>query len=214
LPAFRIRSKTFASRIWLSGVPQSGTLLSCENANEETKRKTSVEKTFSIKYIVNRLNFQLSQISKKYQIPHKIARKKYGNRSTTKENLSNQTTLLYNQPAYNRLMKKLLLIFGLLLFSPFSFAQIDIYRSHSSFIPAINFSKTQPKFRNSLLFLQDKPLISQYLPKRRDCYYLLASQTSICFNREINMDAMSRQTKQLFFKMKMWGWFVGRTERR
>ncbi len=108
-------------------------------------------------------------------------------------------------------MKKLLLIFGLLLFSMFSFAQIDIYRSHPSFIKSVNFNKTKPIFRDNLLIIQNKPLISQYLPKKRDCYYLLASQTSICFNREINMDAMSRQTKQLFFKMKMWGWFVGRT---
>lgn len=111
-------------------------------------------------------------------------------------------------------MKKVLFIFGFLLCSNFTFAQIDIYRSHPSFIPSINFNKTQPIFRNKLLFTQNKPLISQYLQKKRDCYYLLASQTSICFNREINMDAMSRQTKQLFFKMKMWGWFVGRTELR
>ncbi|MFY7911510.1 MAG: hypothetical protein ACOVO2_18260 [Emticicia sp.] len=111
-------------------------------------------------------------------------------------------------------MKKVLFIFGFLLCFNFAFAQIDIYRSHSSFIPSINFNKTKPSFRNNLLFLQNKPLISQYLPKKRDCYYLLASQTSICFNREINLDAMSRQTKQLFFKMKMWGWFVPRTERR
>lgn len=110
-------------------------------------------------------------------------------------------------------MKKLLLIFGLLLFSTFSFAQIDIYRSYPSFIKPINFNKTKPFFRNNLLFIQTKPIISQYLPKKRDCYYLMASQTSICFNREINLDAMSRQTKQLFFKMKMWGWFVPRTER-
>ncbi|MER0439816.1 hypothetical protein [Emticicia sp. W12TSBA100-4] len=116
-------------------------------------------------------------------------------------------------------MKKLLLIFGLLLFSTFCFAQIDIYgmppnRSYPSFMKPINFNKTKPFFRNNLLFIQSKPIISQYLPKKRDCYYLLASQTSICFNREINLDAMSRQTKQLFFKMKMWGWFVPRTERR
>ncbi|MFN3488166.1 MAG: hypothetical protein ACK4YV_03495 [Emticicia sp.] len=114
-------------------------------------------------------------------------------------------------------MKKLLLIFGLLLFSTFSFAQIGIYgvpsngvppnRSHPSFIKSVNFNKTKPIFRNNLLILQNKPIISEYLPKKRDCYYLLASQTSICFNREINMEAMSRQTKQLFFKMKMWKYF-------
>jgi hypothetical protein len=114
-------------------------------------------------------------------------------------------------------MKKVLFIFGFLLYYNFGFAQIDIYgmppngvppnRSHSSFIQAINFNKTKPIFKNNLLFLQNKPLISQYLPKKRDCYYLLASQTSICFNREINMEAMSKQTKQLFFKMKMWKYF-------
>jgi hypothetical protein len=104
-------------------------------------------------------------------------------------------------------MKKVLIILGFLLNFNFSFAQIDIYRSHSSFISSINFNKTQPIFRNNLLFLQNKPLIMQYLPKKRNCYYFLASQTSICFNREINMEAMSKQTKQLFFKMKMWKYF-------
>ncbi|WP_156511089.1 MULTISPECIES: hypothetical protein [Emticicia] len=104
-------------------------------------------------------------------------------------------------------MKKVLFIFGFLLCSNFSFAQIDIYRSYPSFMKPINFNKTKPSFRNNLLFIQSKPIISQYLPKKRDCYYLLASQTSICFNREINMDAMSKQTKQLFFKMKMWKYF-------
>ncbi len=96
---------------------------------------------------------------------------------------------------------------GILLYSTFSYAQIDIYRSHSSFIPSIKINKTQPIFKNSLLFLQNRPLITQYLPKKQDCYYLLASQTSICFNREINMETMSRQTKLLFFKMKMWKYF-------
>ena len=102
-------------------------------------------------------------------------------------------------------------IFGILLFTNIAYAQIDIYRSHASFIPAINFSKTQPSFKSNLLFLQHSPLLSQYLPKKQDCFFLLTSQTSICFNREINIDAMNRQTKLLFFKMKMWGWFVGRT---
>jgi hypothetical protein len=104
-------------------------------------------------------------------------------------------------------MKKVLIILRLLLCSNIGFAQIDIYRSHSSFIPSINFNKTKPKFRNNLIFLQNTPLIYQYSPKKRDCYYLLTSQTSICFNREINLDAMSRQTKLLFFKMKMWKYF-------
>jgi hypothetical protein len=104
-------------------------------------------------------------------------------------------------------MKKVLIILGFLLNSNFGFTQIAIYRSHPSFITSINFNKTQAIFRNKALFLQNKPLIPQYLPKKRNCYYLLASQTSICFNREINMEAMSRQTKQLFFKMKMWKYF-------
>lgn len=98
-------------------------------------------------------------------------------------------------------------IFGVLLFANSTFAQIDIYRSHSSFIPAINFSKTQPNFKSNMLFLQNIPLLAQYLPKKQDCFFLLASQKSICFNREINMEAMSKQTKQLFFKMKMWKYF-------
>lgn len=102
-------------------------------------------------------------------------------------------------------------IFGIMLCSIISFAQIDIYRSHSSFIPAIHFSKAQPTFKNNILFLQNYPFLSQYLPKKQNCFFLLTSQTSICFNREINIDAMNRQTKLLFFKMKMWGWFVGRT---
>lgn len=109
-------------------------------------------------------------------------------------------------------MKRVLFIFGFLLYSNLGFAQIDIYgvphnRSHPSFIKSVNFNKTKPIFRDNLLIIQNKPLISQYLPKKRDCYFLLASQTSICFNREINMDAMSKQTKQLFFKMKMWKYF-------
>ena len=104
-------------------------------------------------------------------------------------------------------MKKAFFISGFLFCSNFGFAQIDIYRSHPSFIKSVNFNKTKPIFRNNLLIIQNKPLISQYLPNKRNCYYLLASQTSICFNREINMDAMSKQTKQLFFKMKMWKHF-------
>jgi len=127
-----------------------------------------------------------------------------------------KSVVYYENPKYKFAMKKLLFVFGLLLCFNFSFAQIDIYgmppnRSYPSFIKSIHFNKTKPSFRNNLLFIQPKPMVSQYLPKKRDCYYLLASQTSICFNREINMDAMSRQTKQLFFKMKMWGWFMGRT---
>jgi hypothetical protein len=102
--------------------------------------------------------------------------------------------------------------FGILLFAHITFAQIDICgmppnRSHSSFIPAINFSKTEPIFKSNMLFLQNIPLFSQYLPKKQDCFFLLASQTSICFNREIKMDGMSRQTKLLFFRMKMWKYF-------
>ncbi len=104
-------------------------------------------------------------------------------------------------------MKKLLLIFGLLLFSTLSFAQINIYRSYPSFIKTINFYKTKPIFRENTLILQNTPIISQYLPKKRDCYFLFASQTSICFNREINMESMTNRTKLLFFKMKMWKYF-------
>ena len=109
-------------------------------------------------------------------------------------------------------MKKRLIILRFLLYSNIGFAQIDIYGvppnpSNPSFIKSINFNKTKPYFCNNLLFIQSIPIISQYLPKKRDCYYLLASQTSICFNREINMEAMSKQTKQLFFKMKMWKYF-------
>lgn len=118
----------------------------------------------------------------------------------------------YEKPKHKSTMKKVLFIFGFLLCFNFSFAQIDIYgmppnRSYPSFIKSINFNKTKPSFRGNLLFIQSKPMASQYLPKKQDCYYLLASQTSICFNREINMDAMSKQTKQLFFKMKMWKYF-------
>jgi hypothetical protein len=97
--------------------------------------------------------------------------------------------------------------FGILLFANITFAQMDIYRSHLSFIPAINFPKTEPIFRKNIFFLQNSPLLSQYLPKKQDCFFLLASHTSICFNREINIDGMSRQSKLLFFKMKMWGYF-------
>ncbi len=104
-------------------------------------------------------------------------------------------------------MKKVFFIFGFLFYSNFCFAQIDIYRSHPSFIKSVNFNKTKPIFRDNLLIIQNKPLISKYLSNKRNCYYLLASQTSICFNREINMDARSKQTKQLFFKMKMWKHF-------
>ncbi len=107
-------------------------------------------------------------------------------------------------------MKRATLTFGILLFAHITYAQIDIYRSHSSFIPVINHTKTQAGFKNNILFFQNSPLLSQYLPKKQDCLFLLTSQTSICFNREINIDAMNRQTKLLFFKMKMWGWFVGR----
>lgn len=104
-------------------------------------------------------------------------------------------------------MKKVLIILRLLLCSNIGFAQIDIYHSHRSFIPTINFNKTQPIFRKNLIFLQNTPLIYQYSPKKRDCYYLLTSQTSICYNREINMESISKQTKQLFFKMKMFPHF-------
>jgi len=103
-----------------------------------------------------------------------------------------KSVVYYENPKYKFAMKKLLFVFGLLLCFNFSFAQIDIYgmppnRSYPSFIKSIHFNKTKPSFRNNLLFIQPKPMVSQYLPKKRDCYYLLASQTSICFNREINM---------------------------
>lgn len=100
-------------------------------------------------------------------------------------------------------MKKKLLIFGLLLYSTFTFAQNDIFHYHSSFIS----TKNQPLFRKNTFFLQNNPFLSQYLPKKQNCFFLLASNTSICFNREINMEAMSKQTKLLFFKMKMWKYF-------
>jgi hypothetical protein len=98
-------------------------------------------------------------------------------------------------------------IIVILFYSTLAFAQNDIYHSHPSFIPTIKLSINQPVFRNNMLFLQNNPLLSQYLPKKRDCFFLLASNTSICFNREINMEAMSKQTKLLFFKMKMWKYF-------
>jgi hypothetical protein len=87
-------------------------------------------------------------------------------------------------------MKKVLLIFGFLFCSNFGFAQIDIYRSHPSFIKSVNFNKNRPYFRNNLRFIQSKSIVFQYLPTKRDCYYLLTRQTSICFNQEINLDVI------------------------
>lgn len=109
-------------------------------------------------------------------------------------------------------MKKLVgryaFIVGILFYSTFSHAQINnIYLSHPSFIPSIHTSKSQTFFKNNILFIQNTPFISQYLPKKRDCFYLLASQKSICFNREINIEPMTNRTKMIFFKMKMWKYF-------
>ncbi|CAH0995684.1 hypothetical protein EMA8858_01809 [Emticicia aquatica] len=104
-------------------------------------------------------------------------------------------------------MKRATFIFGLMFYSTFIFAQTDIYRLHSSFLPSIKHKNSEQSMKVPVLFDQNKPLFLQYISKKRDCFFLLSSQTSICFNREINMDAMSRQTKQLFFKMKMWKYF-------
>lgn len=98
-------------------------------------------------------------------------------------------------------------IFGILLCSTFTYAQIDIYRYHSSFIPAINHKKSQQQLKVEAVFDQNRPFFLQYIPKHRECFFFGFTQTSCCFDREINMDAMSRQTKLLFFKMKMWRYF-------
>lgn len=104
-------------------------------------------------------------------------------------------------------MKRATFIIGILLCSTFSYAQIDIYRYHSSFIPAINHKKTLQKLKVEALLAQNKPLFLQYIPKNQECFFLDFAHTSYCFNREINMDGMSRKTKLLFFKMKMWQYF-------
>lgn len=105
-------------------------------------------------------------------------------------------------------MKKYVLFFGMLLLTNAVFAQFDIKRYHSSLIFPDEKSKiTKQKNTINAVFEQSKPFFLQYIPKRQDCFFLLASNTSICFNREINMEAMSKQTKLLFFKMKMWKYF-------
>lgn len=112
-------------------------------------------------------------------------------------------------------MKKNTLLFGILLLNNTVFAQTDIKRYHSFLIYSDEKSRIiKQKNKTSSLFEQNKPFFLQYIPKRENCFFLLVSQTSICFNHEINMEAMSKQTKSLFFKMKMWGWFVGRTSGR
>ncbi|AFK04424.1 hypothetical protein Emtol_3295 [Emticicia oligotrophica DSM 17448] len=109
-------------------------------------------------------------------------------------------------------MKILLVFWGLLFISTFSFAQLDSYRSKSTFVTTISLNKTKPPIFNKVIFPANTLSIAQYLQKKRDCYYLLTSQTSICFNPEINIEPLTKQTKILFFKMKMWGWFVGRNK--
>ncbi len=98
-------------------------------------------------------------------------------------------------------------IFGILLSSTFTYAQIDIYRYHSSFIPAITHKKSQQQLKVEAVFEQNRPFFLQYIPKHQECFFLDFAHTSYCFNREINMDGMSRKTKLLFFKMKMWQYF-------
>ncbi len=99
-------------------------------------------------------------------------------------------------------------IFGILFITNLSFAQNDLKRYHSFlFIPSSNHKKSKEKAKVEAVFKQNQPFFLQYSPKKSDCFYLLASQTSYCFDREIDMVAMSRRTKTLFFKMKMWQYF-------
>lgn len=104
-------------------------------------------------------------------------------------------------------MKRTIFIFGILLSTTFASAQIDIYRYHSSFIPAINHKKSPQQLRLEAVFQHNRPFFLQYIPRPQTCFFLDFAHTSYCFNREINIDGMSRKTKLLFFKMKMWQYF-------
>ena len=114
---------------------------------------------------------------------------------------------------YKSAMKKLVgwrsvFLFGILFITKSAFAQIDLKRYHSSLIfPSEKKHNSQQNAQINAFFEQNKPFFLKYIPKNHDCFYLLASQTSICFEREINMEAINRQTKSLFFKMKMWRYF-------
>lgn len=105
-------------------------------------------------------------------------------------------------------MKKYFVFFGMLCLPNAVFAQFDIKRYHSCLISSDEKSVIIKQKNNiKAVFEHNKPFFLQYIPKQQDCFFLLASNTSICFNREINMEAMSKQTKLLFFKMKMWKYF-------
>ncbi len=102
------------------------------------------------------------------------------------------------------------LIFAILLIAKFSFAQNDIkrYQPLMNILPKKS-KNTEQKDKINAIFEHNRPLFLQYIPKPTN-QILLFTQKNYPFienPHEIYIDNMSRRTKTLFFKMKMWQYF-------
>ncbi|GAB3513701.1 hypothetical protein [Emticicia fontis] len=119
-------------------------------------------------------------------------------------------------------MKTSLLLIGFLLFIMKVNAQMGIQTIYNPYL--LNSKKKSSIFKNSKgissnkldsVFVKNRTLFLQYLPKRKYNSTIIFADNSFNLNRlhinsindEIDLERSKNRAKQIFFKMKMWRYF-------